>query len=230
VGIINGLQGDAKKWEKVKEIDHELIQESKTEHGRKDFYATAVTVEKYGNRGVDEYDRMFRSFYLTNGGNIPNAQKVAKQCLDAVYGTTRLGYYGNKLWGRRKVKYPPEAYYPSTVVRDCIIPNLRNVVIPSLRKMMGYHDLTDSNYILVAKDATVRAFYDRGADSPSPSWELWYVPASGGHLPVFDDNGNVVTSSLDSGASVMTEEEKKKYDRNMHWNMDAIDAMERDME
>jgi hypothetical protein len=230
LGIINGLQGDAPRWENAMEMNKYLIKESKKIYGREDYYGTKVTPEKYGDLGVNEYERMFRSFYLTNGNNISNARKVAKECLDAVYGTTRLGYYGKGWWNRRKVKYPPEAYYPSSVVRDGVARTLRDVVIPYLRDNMGYHDISNDNYMLVANDATVRAFYDRGSDSPSPSWELWYVTPHGGRIPVFDDNGKVVTYSLDGGASVMDDNDRRKYDRNLHWNMDALNDWERDFD
>jgi hypothetical protein len=106
-------------------------------------------------------------------------------------------HYGKGWFGKRKVKYPPEAYYPSSVVRTVIAPHLRDVVIPSIRDNMGYPDLSNDNYVLVANDSTARAFYNKGEDAPPPAWEIWYVTPHGGTIPVFDGNGEVVTYSMD---------------------------------
>jgi hypothetical protein len=195
--MVNGLQHDPKRWEYTKSKYDELVKGSKNASDRAETYGTAVTPEKYGEKGVAEYEKLVRSFLMTNGYNISNAQNVAKKCLDAVYGTTRLGHYGKGWFGKRKVKYPPEAYYPSSVVRTVIAPHLRDVVIPSIRDNMGYPDLSNDNYVLVANDSTARAFYNKGEDAPPPAWEIWYVAPHGGTIPVFDGNGEVVTYSVD---------------------------------
>jgi hypothetical protein len=135
---------------------------------------------------------------------------VAKKCLDAVYDTTHLGHYGKGWFGKRKVKYPPDAYYPSPAVRTVIAPHLRDVVIPSIREHMGYPDLSQDNYVQVANDATERAFYNKGEDAPPSAWEIWYVTSHGAHVPVFDGNGEVVTYSMD-GATM--EKIMEKNDR-----------------
>jgi hypothetical protein len=198
---VNGLQTDPKRWEYAKSKHDELLRDSKSVSARKDTYGTAVTREKYGESGVVEYEKLVRSFLITNGYNISNAQQVAKKCLDSVYGTTNFGYYGKgkgwRWWKKMKVKYPPEAYYPSSTVRHVMVPHLRNVVIPYLRDKMGYRDLNNDNYVLMANGETVRAFYNRGADAPSPAWEIWYVTPHGDVMPVFDGDGDVVTYSID---------------------------------
>jgi hypothetical protein len=143
---------------------------------------------------------MMRTVYLTNGGNVTNTQKVAKKWLDAVYAPTRLGHYGKGWWNRRRIKYPPEAYYPSHVVRNIIRPSMENIIIPHVRDELGYGDIDKDNYILVANDATAQAFYQKGEGGRPPAWEVWYVNGRGSHIPVFDGDGNVFMYSPDRRA------------------------------
>jgi hypothetical protein len=76
---VNGLQHDPKRWEYAMEKYDEFLKASNSESSRKDIYGTAVTPEKYGERGVSEYEKLVRSFLITNGYNHSSRPECGKE-------------------------------------------------------------------------------------------------------------------------------------------------------
>jgi hypothetical protein len=52
--IINGLKNNTMTWENVIALNKELVSDGKNLKRRANFYGSAVTAEKYGERGVEE--------------------------------------------------------------------------------------------------------------------------------------------------------------------------------
>jgi hypothetical protein len=202
--LVNDLKNDNGNWERVLAKNKELGTLSQKE--RSDFYGTKVTPETYGNGGVREYQALVRSIFLTNGNNGKNAREVAKKIIDASYATTKIGHHRRN---PMKVKYPPEAYYPDHVIRNVLKKSMANVVIPHIKKVLGYDAVGEENYTLVANDLTAVAFNAEGG--MDPAWEVWYVDGHGNHRPVVDKNGGIFMVSLGGNALETKSPEMASY-------------------
>jgi hypothetical protein len=162
-------------------------------------YGNDVAADEYGLDGVAMYESLVRDYYLTNGGDGVSARKVARARVAALYSYPQYGAYRQHGWlwksGGRKLKYQPGAYY-GTDVEKYIDGDIGANVLPHVRDNMGYPDVAQDNYFLVANMLTAEAFNNSRL---TPAWELWYVNKNGTCVQVTDERGNIVTYRLGDG-------------------------------
>jgi hypothetical protein len=178
---------------------NEKLKSMATKHDREQFYGTAVDEKTYGIDGVAMYEELVRDLFLTNGGDGKSARKVAQARIDGIYSFPSHGYFQKTGWifktGGRKLKYQPEAYYGDGIGKK-IDEEMQNSVIPMIRNELGYADISEKNYFLVANSLTADAFH-APSKTKQPMWEVWYVNEFGNRIRVTRANGDVLVYSTD---------------------------------
>jgi len=121
---------------------------------------------------INDYKRLYKTWYLSTNGDAELAEKQAKLALKRTWGTTAINGQSRQL-----TKYPIETAYPDMPVKE-----IKKDLMKDLKSLPEYKDLADDDVIIQWDTRTAREF------KQYPSYRVLIYNKDGALEPIADEN------------------------------------------